>query len=96
MATSTSSVATSTTIPVNNISIIEPPRLQPLLFPQLDADGSNYLLWARTAKAHIYADGLSDSIAFDDQTTVSTTIPPGTTWKILLLLRCHLIPTLQH
>ena len=65
MATTTSSVATST----SSITSIETPRLQPLLFPQLAVDGSNYLLWAKTAKAHIHAEELSASIAFDKDST---------------------------
>lgn len=95
MSTSTSSVATSTATMMPTINV-EAPRLQPLLFPQLAANGSNYLLWAKTAKAHIFAEQLSDCITFDSLSTVSTSIPTSTSWKALLLLRRHLVPSLQH
>jgi len=95
MATSTSSVVTSTTIPVVAITH-DTPRLQPLLFPQLDATERNYLLWAKTSKAYIFAKNLSESIAFDRDFVVSPTISPSISWKTLLLLRRHLDPSLEH
>jgi len=62
----------------------------------LDVAGSNYLLWAKTTKAHIFAENLSESIAFDRDFVISPTISPSISWKILLLLCRHLDPSLQH
>ena len=96
MTSSTSSVATSSAMPVAVTNIEPPMRLQPLQFPQLAADGNNYLLWARIAKAHIFADQLSGSISFDPDMVVSPTLPSSISWKTLLLLRHHLVPSLQY
>jgi len=46
------------------ITIIETSHLQPLFTLQLIVDGSNYLLWTRTAKVHIFAKQLLNSIIF--------------------------------
>jgi hypothetical protein len=40
----------------------------------LAIDGSNYLLWAKTAKAHIHPEELCASIAFDEKSIVSILI----------------------
>jgi len=77
MTTSTSSIATSTTVLVS-ATAIEAPQLQPLLFPQLASNGSNYLLWAKMAKTHVYAENLSDSISFDTDIVVSASVSPAT------------------
>jgi len=95
MSTSTSSIATSTTILVVATSI-ESPRLQPLLFLELSADDTNYLLWAKTTKTHIFLEGLLDCINFDHIFLVNESVSTSTSWKTLLLLRCHLVPFLQH
>jgi len=95
MASSISSVATSTIVPVVAITH-DVSRLQTLLFPELDAIGSIYLLWAKTTKAHIFAENLSESIAFERDFVVSATISPSLFLKTLLLLCCHLDPSLQH
>jgi len=73
MTTSTSFVATSMTVLVVTTTI-ELVHLQPLLFPQLVADESDYLLWAKTTKVHIFTEQLSNSIAFDKDSTVSASI----------------------
>jgi len=95
MTSSTSSIATSMTIPVATSSI-EVPCLQPLLFLQLATNVSNYLLWAKTTKAHIFVEHLLDSIAFDKDSSISAFVFASISWKTLLLLHRHLVLFLQH
>ena len=96
MTSSTSSVAISSAMPMA-ITNIEPlMRLESLQFLQLAADGNNYLLWARTAKTHISADQLFGCISFDADMVVSPTLPSSISWKTLLFLRHHLVPSLQY
>jgi len=75
---------------------IELLRLQPLFFLQLVVDGTNYLLWAKIVKAHIFSEQLSDCITFDHISTISDFISIFASWKTLLLLYCHLVPSLQY
>jgi len=53
------------------------PDINLFFFPQLDAVWSNYLLWAKTIKTHIFAENLSESIAFDRDFVVSAIISPS-------------------
>lgn len=63
MTFSTLFVATSIALPATNINI-EPPKLEPLFFSQLAAIGTNYILWVKTTKVHIFVEQLSHSISF--------------------------------
>lgn len=92
MSASTSSTA-STMVPT---IISASQHFQALLFPPLIVDGNNYLLWAKMAKANLFAEQLSDAIMFEESPTTNISISLAIRWKALLLLRRHLVPALQH
>lgn len=73
-------------------------RLQALLFPPLNSDGSNFLEWIHDAKTVLSAEDLARTL----QPPVASTsidgevqIPAVCKWQALLLLRRHLDQTLR-
>ena len=75
-------------------------RLQALLFPPLNYDGSNFLEWMNDAKIVLSAEDLARTLI---QPVASTTTCPNPTdnipavckWQAVILLRRHLDQTLR-
>ena len=72
-------------------------RLQALLFPPLNSDGSNFLEWVNDAKTVLSAEDLartlvkpvaSDSTSFGRN--LAENIPAVCKWQVVVLLRQHL------
>ena len=61
-------------------------RLQPLLFPTLNSDGSNFLEWVNNARIVLNAEDLANTLT----TETATDLPSVCKWEVLLILRRHL------
>lgn len=73
MSASTSSTASTMAPTITSAS----QHFQALLFSPLTVDGNNYLLWAKRAKANLFAEQLSDAIMFEESPATSISISPA-------------------
>ena len=64
----------------------EAPRMQPLLFEALEADGSNYMEWSIDARAHLCTEELKNIL----EEPQCPDVPKASCWKGFLILRRHI------